>query len=259
MRNMRNTVAPRERLIVALDVPGAADALAVADALGESVLFYKVGLELFAAGEGRAAMDALLSRGKRVFADLKLFDVPETVARATAQVSDSGADFLTVHGNDAMMAAAAAAKGDRLKILAVTALTSLDAGDLRDMGFGCDPAELALSRARRALELGCDGVVSSGLEVAALRRGVSEKESGDGKDSGGTGKDSGSGGKLIVVVPGVRPVDNRPEDDQKRVVSPSDAIRFGADYIVMGRPIRSAADPRSAAEAVQEEIASALH
>ena len=233
-------IAPRERLIVALDVPGAADALAVADALGESVLFYKVGLELFAAGEGRAAMDALLSRGKRVFADLKLFDVPETVARATAQVADSGADFLTVHGNDAMMAAAAAAKGDRLKILAVTALTSLDAGDLRDMGFGCDPAALALSRARRALELGCDGVVSSGLEVAALRKGP------------------GSDGKLIVVVPGVRPVDNRPEDDQKRVVSPSDAIRSGADYIVMGRPIRAAANPRSAAEAVQEEIASAL-
>ena len=240
MRNMRNTVAPRERLIVALDVPGAADALAVADALGDSVLFYKVGLELFAAGEGRAAMDALLSRGKRVFADLKLFDVPETVARATAQVADSGADFLTVHGNDAMMAAAAAAKGNKLKILAVTALTSLDAGDLRDMGFGCDPAALALSRARRALELGCDGVVSSGLEVAALRKGP------------------GSDGKLIVVVPGVRPVDNRPEDDQKRVVSPSDAIRSGADYIVMGRPIRAAANPRSAAEAVQEEIASAL-
>ena len=231
------TTNPRDRLIVALDVPGAAAALTLADALGDSVSFYKIGLELFAAGEGRAAMDALLARGKRVFADLKLFDVPETVARAAARVADSGADFLTVHGNDAMMAAAAGAKGGRLKILAVTALTSLDSGDLRALGFQCDPAELVLSRARRALALGCDGVVSSGLEVAALR--------------------SGAGKELIVVTPGVRPLENRAEDDQKRIVTPGQAIRAGADHIVVGRPIRAAANPRSAAEAIHEEIAAA--
>ena len=228
----------RDRLIVALDVPGAAAALTLADALGDSASFYKVGLELFAASEGRTTMDALLARGKRIFADLKLFDVPETVARATARVADSGADFLTVHGNDAMMAAAADAKGKRLKILAVTALTSLDSGDLRAMGFQCDPAELVLARARRALALGCDGVVSSGLEVAALRSGVDRK--------------------LIVVTPGVRPVENRAEDDQKRIASPADAIRAGADFIVVGRPIRAAANPRAAAEAIHAEIASAL-
>ena len=227
----------RGRLIVALDAPGAGAALTLADALGESVSFYKVGLELFAAGEGRTVMDALAARGKRIFADLKLFDVPETVARATARIADSGADFLTVHGNDAMMRAAAEAKGGRLKILAVTALTSLDAGDLRAMGFECDPAALVLSRARRALALGCDGVVSSGLEVAALRRGV--------------------GGELIVVTPGVRPLENRAEDDQKRIVSPAEAIRAGANHIVVGRPIRAAANPRTAAEAICREIESA--
>ena len=227
---------PRDRLIVALDVPSAGAALTLADALGDSASFYKIGLELFAAGEGRAAMDALTARGKRVFADLKLFDVPETVARATARIADSGADFLTVHGNDAMMEAAASAKGAKLKILAVTALTSLDAGDLRDMGFECSPAELALSRAKRALALGCDGVVSSGLEVAALRE--------------------SAGDELIVVTPGVRPVENRAEDDQKRVVSPADAIRAGANHIVVGRPIRAAANPRDMAESIHREIAS---
>ena len=227
---------PRDRLIVALDVPSAGAALTLADALGDSASFYKIGLELFAAGEGRAAMDALTARGKRVFADLKLFDVPETVARATARIADSGADFLTVHGNDAMMEAAASAKGAKLKILAVTALTSLDAGDLRDMGFACSPAELALSRAKRALALGCDGVVSSGLEVAALRE--------------------SAGDELIVVTPGVRPVENRAEDDQKRVVSPADAIRAGANHIVVGRPIRAAANPRDMAESIHREIAS---
>ena len=227
----------RDRLIVALDVPGAGAALALAEALGEAATFYKVGLELFAAGEGRKTMDELTARGKRVFADLKLFDVPETVARATARVAESGADFLTVHGNDAMMAAAAKAKGGRMKVLAVTALTSLDAGDLRAMGFSCDPAALVLSRARRALEAGCDGVISSGLEVAALRREV--------------------GGDLIVVTPGVRPLENRTEDDQKRIVSPAQAIRAGANHIVVGRPIRAAANPREAAEKILKEIESA--
>jgi orotidine-5'-phosphate decarboxylase len=170
--------------------------------------------------------------------DLKLFDVPETVARATAQVAALGADFLTVHGNDAIMQAAADARSTQLKILAVTALTSLDSGDLRDLGFSCDVRELVLSRAQRALKLGCDGVVSSGLEVAALRRTC--------------------GSDLVVVTPGVRPLTNRPPDDQKRVATPTQIIRDGGDYLVVGRPIRDAANPRDAALAIQKEIAASL-
>lgn len=228
----------QRRLIVALDVPRAKDALALADALADAVSFYKIGLELFAAGEGRALLDELKSRNCRVFADLKLFDVPETVARATAQIAESGADFLTVHGNDAIMRAAAREKGEHLKIMAVTALTSLDDGDLRDLGFACDARELVLSRARRALECGCDGVVSSGLEVKSLRQ-----EAGD---------------KLILVTPGVRPLANRSEDDQKRIATPAQIIADGGNYLVVGRPIRDAANPRDTALAIGEEIADAL-
>ena len=228
---------PRDRLIVALDVPGAGAALTLADALGDSVSFYKIGLELFAAGEGRKVMDAMKERGKRVFADLKLFDVPETVSRAAARAAESGADFLTVHGDDAIMRAAAKAKGERLKILAVTVLTSLDAEDLRAMGFRqSDPAELALWRARRAFELGCDGVIASGQEAARIRR--------------ETGED------FIIVTPGVRPAENRTGDDQKRVATPAEAIRAGANHIVVGRPIRAAANPREAAESILREIES---
>jgi orotidine-5'-phosphate decarboxylase len=139
-----------------------------------------------------------------------------------------------VHGNQGIMEAAADAKGD-LKILAVTALTSLDRGDLDDLGFKCDVGELVLSRARRALEAGCDGVVASGLELGALRRALDKR--------------------LLVVTPGIRPVENRPEDDQKRVVTVEQAFTDGADYIVVGRPIRNATDPRAAAEAIQKSIA----
>ncbi|MGU9951943.1 MAG: orotidine-5'-phosphate decarboxylase [Gammaproteobacteria bacterium WSBS_2016_MAG_OTU1] len=237
-QNRTRPLSARERLIVALDIPSAADALRLVEHLGDAVRFYKIGLELFAAGDGRKLIDELKNRGCQVFADLKLFDVPETVARATAQIADSGADFLTVHGNDAMMQAAATAKGDKLKILAVTALTSLDDGDLRDLGFTCDLHDLVLSRARRALQSGCDGVVSSGLEVAALRQ--------EGGDS------------LILVTPGVRPLANRPEDDQKRVATPAQIIKAGGDYLVVGRPIRNAELPRDAANGIVREIAAAL-
>lgn len=231
-------LSAKERLIVALDVPRAADALALANALGDSVSFYKIGLEMFAAGEGRSLLAELKKRNCRAFVDLKLFDVPETVARAAAQIADSGADFLTVHGNDAMMRAAANATQDsQLKILAVTALTSLDDGDLRDLGFQCDARSLVLSRARRALDCGCGGIVSSGLEVQSLRA-----ETGDG---------------LILVVPGVRPLANRPPDDQKRIATPAEIIRDGGDYLVVGRPIRDASDPRAAAEEIIREIAAA--
>ena len=229
---------PRDRLIVALDVPGAGAALTLADALGEAVSFYKAGLELFAAGEGRQTAAELTARGKRVFVDLKLFDVPATVGRATARVAESGADFLTVHGDDAIMRAAAAAKGGRLKILAVTALTSLDGSDLRAMGYRWDdPAELALHRAGRALESGCDGVIASGLETARTRREFGEE--------------------LLIVTPGVRPAGGRGGDDQKRVVTPAAAVRAGANHIVVGRPIRAAANPRAAAENILREIEAA--
>jgi orotidine-5'-phosphate decarboxylase len=199
-------------------------------------VFHKVGLQLFLAGDHTRLVDELLSRGKKVFVDLKLFDIPATVGKAVAQVAKLGAHFVTVHGQDAMLRAAVAARGPSLKVLAVTALTSLDRGDLEDLGFDCDVEALVLSRARRALEIGCDGVVSSGLEVKRI------------KDE--------ARGKLLAVVPGIRPVQN--DDDQKRVVTPGQAIRDGADYLVVGRPIREARDPRAAAEAIQQEIAEAL-
>ena len=174
------------------------------------------------------------ARGKKIFVDLKFFDVPATVAAAVKQLRNRGVTFATIHGNQAIMEAAAAAKGD-VKILAVTVLTSLDRGDLDDLGFTVDVEKLVLSRARRALEAGCDGVVSSGLEAPMLREFIDHR--------------------LLVVTPGIRPVENKPVDDQKRTVDVAQAFANGADYIVVGRPIRDAADPRAAAEAIQPTIA----
>ncbi|HWS13290.1 MAG TPA: orotidine-5'-phosphate decarboxylase [Rhodocyclaceae bacterium] len=228
-------IPPAERLIVALDVPDADAARALVERLGSAVRFYKIGLELFMAGGYFELLDWLVARGKRVFVDLKFFDVPETVRAAVRALAGRGASFATVHGNQSIMEAAGKEKGD-LKILAVTVLTSLDRGDLDDLGFACDVEKLVLSRARRALEAGCDGIVSSGLEAPLIRR-----ELGD---------------RLLVVTPGIRPVENRPADDQKRTVDVAQAFRNGADYIVVGRPIRQAADPEAAARAVQETIRS---
>jgi orotidine-5'-phosphate decarboxylase len=233
---MTQAIDPRERLIFPLDVPSHAEALALVDELGDAVVFHKVGLQLFLAGDHQRLIGELLSRGKKVFADLKLFDIPATVGRAVEQVARSGAHFVTVHGNDGMLRSAVVHKGSQLKVLAVTVLTSLDSGDLDDLGFDCDVEDLVLSRARRALEIGCDGVVSSGLEVKRIK---DETE-----------------GKILAVVPGIRPVLN--DDDQKRVATPSQALRDGADYLVVGRPIRDASDPRAAAEAIQREIAEAV-
>lgn len=230
-------IDPRDRLIFALDVPTPEAARALVDQLGDTVSFYKVGLEQFTAGDGPQLVRDLKAAGKRVFVDLKLFDVPATVGRAVARLADLGADFLTVHGNQAMMEAAAAAKGGS-KVLAVTALTSLDQGDLDDLGFRCDVAALVSSRARRALEAGLDGVVASGREAGMLRKEL--------------------GGRFMIVTPGIRPVQNRAEDDQKRVFSPAEAIAAGADYLVVGRPIRDAGDPRAAASAIIDEISEAL-
>jgi len=222
------------RLIVALDVPSAAEARALVERLGDAASFYKLGLELFMAGGYPELLDWLVQRGNKVFVDLKFFDIPETVGRAVAALRGRGIAFATVHGNQAMMEAAAREKGE-VRILAVTALTSLDRGDLDDLGFSCDLERLVLSRARRALEAGCDGVISSGLEAARLKAQFKDK--------------------LIVVTPGIRPVENRAQD-QKRTVDVAQAFANGADYIVVGRPIRSAPDPRAAAEAIQRTIAS---
>ena len=235
MNDARSRIAVRERLIFALDVADVQDARQLIETLGDSVTFYKLGLEMFLSGHYFELAGELKQQGKKIFADLKFFDIPATVAAAVRQLARHKMDFCTVHGNDSMLRAAAEAKGE-MKVLAVTALTSLDQGDLDDLGFQCDARTLVLSRARRALEVGCDGVVSSGLEVPALRETVDNK--------------------LITVCPGIRPVHN--DDDQQRVVTPAQAIRNGADYLVIGRPIRDADDPRAAAEAIQSQIAAAL-
>ncbi|MCY3829534.1 MAG: orotidine-5'-phosphate decarboxylase [Rhodospirillaceae bacterium] len=235
---MTRAIPPEERLILALDVPTADEARAIVSSLGDTVRFYKIGLELMTGGEYFALLDWLTAREKKVFADLKFFDIPATVAGAVRNLSGRGATFCTVHGNDAMMEAAveaADATGDRLGILAVTVLTSLDRGDMDDLGFEADIGRVVLSRARRALALGCAGVVSSGLEVQALREEV--------------------GDELIAVCPGIRPGLNTPADDQKRSVDIEQAFDLGADYLVIGRPIRSAPDPAAAAAAIQERIA----
>ena len=167
-------IAHRDRLIVALDLPTPAAAQVLVENLGDSVAFYKVGLELFMTGGCFELIDWLQQRDKKVFVDLKFFDVPATVGRAVRQLTGRGITFITVHGNDSIMRAAASVKGD-LKILAVTVLTSLDRGDLTDLGFSCDVDELVLSRARRAVEAGCDGVIASGQETARLRQALGTK------------------------------------------------------------------------------------
>ncbi|MCP5197042.1 MAG: orotidine-5'-phosphate decarboxylase [Gammaproteobacteria bacterium] len=231
-------IPANERLIFALDVPHPAIARELVETLDDAVCFYKIGLELFMAGGYFELIEWLRDRGKKVFVDLKFFDVPETVRSAVRQLVPYGATFTTVHGNDAILQAAVEAAreiGDELGILAVTALTSLDQADLEDLGFACDAKSLVLSRARRALEIGCRGVISSGLEAAELRENLGER--------------------LLIVTPGIRPVLNRPVDDQKRTLDVEDAFLNGADHIVVGRPIRQAPDPQAAAAAIQERIA----
>jgi orotidine-5'-phosphate decarboxylase len=232
----KRDIPVNERLIFAMDLPDCDQARRLTDELGDAVSFYKLGLELMMSGGYFELMEWMLARDKKVFADLKFFDIPATVGSAVRQLQDRGATFVTVHGNQSIMEAAAANKGSRLKVLAVTVLTSLDRGDLDDLGFACDVEALVLSRARRALEAGCDGVISSGLEAAMLREHIDER--------------------LLVITPGIRPVENKPEGDQKRVVSVQQAFSNGADYIVVGRPIRDVANPRSAAQAIQKTIAS---
>lgn len=231
------TIPPEERLIFALDVPTVEEARRLVLTLKEAVQFYKVGLELFLAGGASFELvDWLVDQGKKVFLDLKLYDIPETVARAVRTLRQRPVTFLTVHGDGAILEAAGREKGD-LKILAVTVLTSLDRAGLRELGFAGEVSDLVLARARRAQETGCDGVIASGQEAKALRDHV--------------GKD------LLIVTPGIRPAHPsgiRPADDQKRVVTVEQALRGGADYLVVGRPIRDAADPYEAALQIQGTI-----
>ncbi len=227
-----------ERLIFAMDVPDCDRARELVGELGDAVRFYKIGLELMMSGAYFELLDWMLERDKKVFCDLKFFDIPATVGSAVRQLKDRGATFVTVHGNKSIMEAAAENKGDSLKVLGVTVLTSLDRGDLDDLGFDCDLEALVLSRAKQALDAGCDGVISSGLEVAKLRECVDNK--------------------LLVISPGIRPLDNKQVGDQKRVVTVETALSSGADYIVVGRPIRDAENPRAAAEAMQASIAAVV-
>ncbi len=223
----------RERLIVALDVPSAREAMALVEKLGDAACFYKIGLELFTAGGYFELAAWLAKRGDKVFADLKFYDIPETVRRAVANLRGRGVTFLTVHGNRSIMEAAAKEKGD-IRILAVTVLTSLDKSDLAEMGYRGEVGALVLERAGGALAAGCDGVIASGLEASGIKAKY--------------GKD------LLVVTPGIRPAGGDAAD-QKRTVDAAQAFRNGADYIVVGRPIRDAKDPVAAAEAMQASIA----
>ena len=227
------TVIPRrERLIAALDVPTAAEARVLVEKLGDSVRFYKIGLELSTTGGYFELLDWLVKRGNLVFCDLKFHDIPETVRRAVANLRGRGVGFLTVHADRGVMEAAAKEKGD-VKILAVTVLTSTSQADLAAQGCVGPLDDLVIARAGAAAELGCDGVICSGLEVAGIK--------------------AKFGAKLLAVTPGIRPAGGDVAD-QKRVVDVAQAFRNGADYIVVGRPIRQAADPRAAALAVQATI-----
>ena len=228
-------IANRERLIFALDVPDLKGAKDLVARLGDSVAFYKIGLELATSRHYFELLDWLIGQDKKVFTDLKLYDIPATVTAAVRQLARSGASFLTVNGDRGVAEAAAQAKGERLKILAVTVLTSVAQADLADSGIALTIEELVLRRARQAVAVGCDGVIASGLEAAPLRAALPAG--------------------ALIVTPGIRPADAASTQDQRRVVTPTLAFRSGADHIVVGRPIRDAADPYRAASAIQEEIA----
>ncbi len=234
----KRTLYPPQ-IIVALDLPAAREAEHLVERTSAETQFFKIGLELLAAGEGMDLLRRLAASGLQIFADFKFFDIPATVGRATARIADSGAAFVSVHGQDEMLAAAAAAAGQAgLQVLAITALTSFDEADMADLGFDCSAAELAVSRARRAVKLGCAGAVCSPLEAKEVRAAVGES--------------------AAVVTPGIRAVGGG-GDDQARIASIADATRAGASHVVVGRPVREAADPAAAVRELrrQAELAAA--
>lgn len=236
-QNMMTRIDARDRLIVALDVPSAAEAEALVDRMGEQVRFVKVGLELYTVA-GPNIVQVMVDRGKRVFLDLKFLDIEETVRRATVRVAAMGATFLTVHANRKALIAAVQGRGQSaLKLLAVTVLTNFDGQDLRDMGIQRTVQDLVTARAALAAEVGCDGVVASGEEPQAIRAKV--------------------GPNLTIVTPGVRPA-GKGIDDHARVTTPTQTIAAGADYLVIGRPIRDAQDPSAAAMAILAEMQAAF-
>src|SRR5450755_2257866 len=229
-------IAPRDRLIVALDLPDVATAEALIARLGDSVTFYKIGYQLGYAG-GLPLVRRLADSGKKVFVDLKLHDIGNTVARGVESVAKLGATFLTVHAYpQTMKAAVEGSSGSGLKILAVTVLTSYDDGDLHAAGYRLGVSDLVEARAQQAQLLGIDGVVCSPEEAGAVRKVV--------------------GHQMKLVTPGIRPAGSA-TGDQKRIMTPARAIAAGADYLVVGRPIVEAADPKAMAEAIQAEIAPA--
>jgi orotidine-5'-phosphate decarboxylase len=233
---MPNIVA-RDRLIFALDVPSADEAERLLDRLKGHVSFVKVGLELYTVA-GPDMVKRLVDRKMRIFLDLKFLDIEETVRRATARVASMGVEFLTVHANrKALTAAVEGRAGSALKLLAVTVLTNFDDHDLREMGIQRSIQDLVTARALLASEIGCDGVIASGMEATAIRQKV--------------------GPRFMIVTPGVRPT-GKGTDDHARVTTPSQAIAEGADYLVIGRPIRDAADPPAAVEAIVAEMQAAF-
>lgn len=231
-------LGPRERLIVALDEPTGAEALAWVDRLGDAVQFYKIGMELLASGDYFRVLDELARREKKIFVDLKFFDIPATIAGVIKGLSRWPVSYCTVHGWHAgMMEAAAAARSGDLRLLAVTVLTSMDGADLKAMGISGEPADIVVQRALSAQAAGIDGVIASGQEAGVIR--------------------AATGPGFDIVCPGIRP-GGPAGDDQKRTVGVAEAFRLGADAIVVGRPVRQATDPRAAAEAIQREIAESI-
>ena len=228
-------IPPSDRLIFALDVPTIQDARQWVDRLGDAVTFYKLGLEFCMGGAYFELLEELTAAGKKVFADLKFYDVPATVRGAVANLSRSGAYCCTLHGASSIYRAAVPAKGE-MKLLAVTVLTSFDAADVAELGWSGPVEELVSLRAKRAIDAGIDGLICSGLEAARLRREL--------------------GPAPLIITPGIRAASERGTDDQKRTMTVAEAFEAGADHIVVGRPIRNAGDPRAAAEAIQQEIKS---
>lgn len=235
--NQKN-IPLNERIIFALDVESKEEAEEWVNRLGNHIKFYKVGLQLFLAG-GFPVIDMITKKGHKVMVDLKFFDVPETVKLAVRQLKNRNVTFVTVHGNNPILKAAVQEKND-LKLLAITVLTSFDESDMQEMGSTKTVKDLVLLRAKKALDIGCDGVVSSGLEAEQLR--------------------SSLGSNFLIVTPGIRPGQNTEieEDDQKRIVTAQQAIIDGADYVVVGRPIRNAVDPIKVVQNMQAEIKAGL-
>ncbi|MFH1288214.1 MAG: orotidine-5'-phosphate decarboxylase [bacterium] len=228
-----NLIKANERLIVALDVSTSEEAKIIVEKLGDAVSFYKIGI-ILQMGAGLELVDWLIKRNKKVFLDLKYCDVEDTIREAVKRVAETGAAFLTVHGNGKIIEAAVEGRGKSpLKIFTVTVLTSFDAFDIKDMGFPCSVSDLVIYRAKKTIEAGGDGVISSALEAKSIRK--------------------AAGDKLLIITPGIRP-EGANVDDHKRCATPAQAIKNGADYLVVGRPIIKAENPREVAEKIIEEI-----